>query len=818
MMTNTGALANRHRPRTSSAFAPVLLTMFLATSLCPVAAAKALTDPEATAVASVDRPDAVVVTARRREEDLQTVPAAVSVIDGDLLDQSGTINTQGLSQLVPSLYYNSANPRNTAYTIRGLGSNTLSISAANDGIEPGVGFYVDQVYHGRPATAAFDFTDIDQVEVLRGPQGTLFGKNTTAGAISITSRVPTFRPEASAEMSYGDFSFLQAKGSISGPLFGDMVAGRLSAVITQRDGVIENVRTGQDLNSLNNYAVRGQLLFEPSEHLRIRLIADVSDLDSDCCTQGYLRVGQSLRSAARQFPALSANLPASLGGPYTPASTNLYQRLSDIDAALGIDTQDGGLAGIADFDLGYATLTSVSGWRYWDWDVSNDRDFTGIQIQLTQRIPSRQDQYSHELRLASKGDGPFQYVAGLYFYSQKIAGRPTSIYGSAAAYWLLNPASFPGATIPVNPALGQTLLDGYGQIGSSSFKVKSYAAFGEANYGFTDRVTATLGLRYTFEDKQGSYATQVVGGLPTTPGTPLANAKLSIFRPQSYRAADDGGSLSGRANISYRITDDLFGYASYAHGFKSGGLNMSGLPLDATNNPALATAVIDDETNTTYELGLKSEWFGGHATLNLAGFWTTVQDFQANIVSNLETAAIRSYPANVPEVRVRGFEADAAAVVFDGFTVRASAAYADGENTDYPAGPCPLEVQTMTTVACNLTGVRLSGLSKWSGSLGFDYEAPLGDGALHLHSDTSTRTGYNSDAAGSRYTEINGYSVTNASIGYRFNSGIGVSLFARNLFEADYITALTIQAGNSGLILGQPSDPRLLGVNLRTSF
>ena len=155
--------------------------------------------------------DEVTVTARQREEDLQAVPAAVSVVGGELLDSSNSVNTQQLAQLVPTLYYNSANPRNTAYTIRGLGSNTLSVSAANDGIEPGVGFYVDGVYHGRPATAAFDFTDIERVEILRGPQGTLFGKNTTGGAINIVSRAPTFEPEASAQVSFGNYDFMQAK-------------------------------------------------------------------------------------------------------------------------------------------------------------------------------------------------------------------------------------------------------------------------------------------------------------------------------------------------------------------------------------------------------------------------------------------------------------------------------------------------------------------------------------------------------------------------------------------------------------------------------
>src|SRR5262245_19276878 len=157
--------------------------------------------------ASADTLEEIVITARQREEDIQTVPVAVSVVRGDALDDTGTVNPQSLAALVPSLYYNSANPRNTAYTIRGLGSNTLSISAANDGIEPGVGFYVDGVYHGRPATAAFDFTDIDRVEVLRGPQGTLFGKNTTAGAIQIISRAPPFDFESHAEVSVGALGF-----------------------------------------------------------------------------------------------------------------------------------------------------------------------------------------------------------------------------------------------------------------------------------------------------------------------------------------------------------------------------------------------------------------------------------------------------------------------------------------------------------------------------------------------------------------------------------------------------------------------------------
>lgn len=756
--------------------------------------------------ASNDTLAEVVVTARRREESLQSVPVAISVIGGDLLDSTRTVNTQQLTQLVPSLYYNSANPRNTAYTIRGLGSNTLSVSAANDGIEPGVGFYVDQVYHARPATAAFDFTDIERVEVLRGPQGTLFGKNTAAGTIHVVSREPTFGTEGNVEASAGSLDYVQAKGSLSGAL-GESVAGRISAQFTRRDGVIHNVVTGEDLNAQNNFAIRGQLLLQQGDDLKVRLIADMADLDATCCTQVYLRVGQSRRSAARQYPALTAGLH------YSPPSTNVYDRLSDIDADLRIDTRDGGLALIADWQMPYGTVTSVSAWRFWDWDAANDRDYTGIPIQTVQRIPSRQDQYSQELRVASLSEGPLDYVGGLYFFTQEITGHPTSIYGPEAAYWLLNPASF-------SVAIPRNLLDGYGQTGASRFQVASYAAFGELNYRPTSVLTATLGLRYTYEDKTGVYATQVSGGpdlsaLPAATQAELSRARLSILRPQHYSAADQGGSLSGRTNLAWQATGNLLAYASYAHGFKSGGLNMSGLPLDAQNNPALGTAVIRDERNDTVELGLKSTLLTGRATANLAAFHTTVKNYQANVVSSLETAALRSYPSNIPAVRVRGVEADLAALLLRGFAVRASASYSQGRNTDYPQGPCPLEVQTASTVACSLTGKPLAGLSNWVGSLGFNYRRPLGGGELVSDADWNVRSGYNSDTSISKYTRIGGYGVVNASLGYEFASGWQIDVFARNLFDKNYLTALTIQTGNSGLILGQPGDPRIVGLSIK---
>ena len=751
----------------------------------------------------------ITVTARRRSEDLEKVPLAISVVGGALIERSYTVNTNQLSLLVPALNYSSANPRNTAFTIRGLGSSVVAVSQANDGLEPGVGFYVDQVYHARPATAAFDFSDIEQIEVLRGPQGTLFGKNTTAGAISITSKAPTFSPEASEALSVGSYNFVQAKASASGPLIGDTLAFRIAGLTTRRDGVINNVRTGAKQNGIGNQAVRGQLLFKPTSDFQLRLSADFTNFESECCTQVYLRVGQSLRAATRQY-AGPTGLAAQFG--YAPPSTNPYDRKTDIDAQLVVNTNEGGVSAIADWNLGrIGTLTSVSAWRFWNWDAANDRDYTGIPVQITQHIPSRQDQFSQELRLASNGEHRLGYVAGLYFFDQKITGEPISIYGPAAARYLIGTTTGTGAAAVAVPA---NLLDGYGTDGNTRLKEDSYAAFAELNYKLLPRLTLTGGLRYTYEVKDGSYSAYTFGG-PTVTNAALLAAQLGVLRGQSYSGHDTESNLSGRANLAWQATDQIMAYASYARGFKSGGINLSGLPLDTANQPVLTTAVIRPELNTTYEAGLKAALFERRLTFNLAGFTTAVHDFQATIVDSAQTVALRGYLSNIPKVTVKGVEADVTATLTPRFQLRGNLAYAHGEYSRYPAGPCPLELQTAATAACNLTGRPLAGLPKWSETIGGDYTLPVGKLAVILHADSSWRTTYYGDPSLSKYTLIDGYTVTNASLGVRTRSGLEVALFVRNVFNADYIQNLTIQAGNSGMILGTPSDPRVIGVTLR---
>lgn len=226
--------------------------------------------------------------------------------------------------------------------------------------------------------------------------------------------------------------------------------------------------------------------------------------------------------------------------------------------------------------------------------------------------------------------------------------------------------------------------------------------------------------------------------------------------------------------------------------------------------------MVRPERNTTYESGVKARLFDARLILNLAGYYTQIRDYQASVVDSSQTVTLRGYLSNIPKMTVKGFEVDATAQITQRLQLRGSMAFADRRYTDYPSGPCPLEVQTSATAACNLTGRWLVGLPRWSTTIGADYALPVAEGtSLVFHADSSFKSSYNGDPSLSRFTLIRGYNVTNASIGIRAGKGWEAAIFARNVFNANYIQNVTIQAGNSGLILGNPSDPRIIGVTLR---
>ena len=743
----------------------------------------------------------VVVTARRVEELAQDVPIPVSVVRGDLVADAGAFNVNRLKEMIPTVQFYSTNPRNSAINIRGLGA---PFGLTNDGLEPGVGLYIDGVFYARPASATLDFLDVDQVEVLRGPQGTLFGKNTTAGAINVTTRKPSFTPGTDVELNYGSFGFVQAKASVTGPL-GKKFAARLSFSGTQRDGTVYNVKTQDDVNDLNNLGVRGQVLFAPSDKIAITASFDNTRQRAEGYTQVIAGVAPTLRAANRQFPQIAADLK------YTAPSYNAFDRVTDIDSPLRSYQDLGGVSLNIDWKLGKGRLTSTTAWRYWDWDPSNDRDFIGLPVTTISAGTSKQRQWTQEVRYAGNVSRRLNFVTGLFVFNQQIDSDPVikQEQGSAAARFLLGPSA--NAATP-------GLLDGYGFNQYLKYQNTSAAVFGQVEWSVNDRLRLLPGLRLNYDQKSVDFDQQVYGGLKTTAAA-LVALQQSILAPQAYNADVDDTNLSGQITLAYKVAKSVNTYATYATGFKSVGLNLNGVPTDASNQPVLSAATVKPENVRNFEIGLKTEPFPG-VTANVAVFDTEIKDFQAQ-VTNVSVGVIRGYLANAEKVRVRGAELDASARVNPSLSFYAAAAYTDGKYVSFKDAPPPLE-DTGGPQFEDISGSELPGISKWAvsvGGEGIHRGSLLGrPGEFFGALDLSHRSSFSSSATFSRYLVVDGYSLLNARVGFRWSDGWTLSIWSRNLLNKDYFDLLTAAPGNTGLIVGQPGDPRTYGVTLRMTF
>jgi iron complex outermembrane receptor protein len=771
----------------------------------------------------------IVVTARRREEQLQDVPLAISVVAGDTLEKTGSVNVGRLTQIQPSVQFVSTNPRNSAANIRGLGA---PFGLTNDGIEQGVGIYIDQVYYSRIAIATFDFLDVERVEVLRGPQGTLYGKNTTAGAINITTRAPTFTPEGRAELSLGNLDYVAAKASVSGPLIDDTLAVRLAASKSSRRGTIFNVATDRWVNGQDNLGLRGQLLWRAADGLDVTFSADYNRQNPECCAQIYVRTGATQRPLNRQYGALAAAFG------YAPPSTNAFDRLTDLDTPLDAFQEIGGAALRAEWDVGPGTLTSVTAWRFWNWGPSNDRDFTGLPITTVSANPSKQDQYSQELRYAASGE-KIDFVAGLFAYRQKQHTTGAQEQGSAASRWLLNPGNVPpgstGCATATANACNPGVLNGLRSENDIWLRTTSLAAFGQLSWRVTDKLRLQPGVRLNYDRKTGSYVAVVTTG---TGSTTLNNDQRGVLAPQAYEAKFADWNISGDFTVAYDVADDVLAYATYAKSFKSGGINLAGLPLDASNNPILSAATVKPEKVDHFELGLKTQ-LARRATLNVAAFWTEISDYQAT-VSNGQLGVLRGYLANADKVRVRGLEADLSLRASKRLDLYANGAFTDHEYVKFVDAPCPPELAGGAAASaanpasapgtpggfsppnCDISGQWLPGISRWALSWGGEYHRSanlLGRaGEVYFGADASYRSRFSSNASRSAYTDVEGYALANFRLGFRTDEGWNLFGWVRNAFDRKYYEVLATQSGSTGLIVGQPGDPRTYGVTMQARF
>lgn len=765
-----------------------------------------------------DVSDEIIVTARRRQETAQDIPIAVSVVGGDHIDNTGSFNVGRLQQLTPSLQFYSSNPRNTAVNIRGIG---VPFGLTNDGIEQGVGIYVDDVYYSRVASATFDFLDVAQIEVLRGPQGTLYGKNTTAGAINITTRQPTFDFEGRAEISLGNLGFKQAKAAAGGPL-SNTIAVRLAASGTSRHGTIFNVTSGNRINEQDNLGFRGQLLWRPNDNLDVTFAGDFSRQNPECCAQIYVGTGATQRALTRQYAALAA------AQNYTVISTNAFDRLTDVDANLNAGNTLGGAALKVKWDTGAGTFTSVTAWRFWDWKPSNDRDFTGLPITTHSENPSQQEQYTQELRYSQSGDN-FDFLVGAFGYYQTIRTQGLQEQGPAASRWLLSGAL----------ANDPSVLNGLTARNDIRLDNTSAALFGQLSWKPVDGLTIQPGFRINYDKKEGLYDSVVTNGagqLVTFASTdPRIVAQRGVLSPQRFKPKFSDWNFSYDLTASYKVAADILAYATYSKTFKSGGINLNGVPNDAAGNPLLAAGVVSPESVNHYEAGIKAQFLDRKATLNVSAFRTDISNYQA-LVTNGQLGVLRGFLANADKVRTQGIEADFSIRPSERFNAYLNGTYVDAKYRRFVDAPCPPELSgggTGTPIAapgvpgnspanCDISGQRLPGVSKWAFSYGGEVNTPANifgrEGQIYVGVDGNYRTSFSSNPTPSVYTNIKGYALTNYRVGFRTETGLNLFGFVRNAFDVDYFEQLAVPSGNTGLIVGQPGDPRTYGITIATTF
>ncbi|WP_437881438.1 TonB-dependent receptor [Pseudomonas sp. LRF_L74] len=727
----------------------------------------------------------VTVTARRREEDVQDVPTPITTLSGATLEAQKVYRVQDLQQVLPSVNVAYIHARQSSVAVRGIGNNP-----ASDGLEGSAGIYLDNIYLGRPGMAVFDLLDVEQLELLRGPQGTLFGKNTTAGVINISTRKPTFTPERSFEVSGGERGYFQGKGSVSGGLT-DTLAGRLSFYRTREDGYIDNQHDSRTFLGGEREGARGQLLFEPSEDFSLRWITDYNQEKS---TNGVW----ALYGVSDRFRQRAALIGAS-------PQYDIKKREVNIDSDQAVNVWQGGTSLEANWKLdGGYTLTSISGYRYWHFIPENDTDLTDQPAILHGGVEVHDRQFSQEIRFASPTGERFDYVLGAYLFRQNLGNKTVQRYGPKADLFLrgLDTQIFNNVTTQSN-----------GKINTDS-----YALFGQANWHLSERLDLTVGVRGTYEEKQAR-----VHRFDPQGGATLSGVD-AITRQRQMGGLDTGdfglhsASPSGLISLGYHFDDNLLGYASLAHGEKSGGVNLVAPQYGLTSD----SLVVGPERANDAELGFKSTLLDGRLQFNANLFWTGIHGYQATTLAIIPgPLTSTSVLANAGSVRSRGLELETSYRPLRGLTLNFNGSFNDVTYLSFENAPCPGEVSTVNSAAvCNLTGERVVGASRWIANLNGEYQWQL-DAPLRPY--VTAGYSYRSEAEGtldnSALSKIDGYGLLNLSVGVRADLGDGeldASLWMKNVTDQDYyLTAFAFSNGSYTASVGQP---RTAGLTLRYDF
>ncbi|HEX8604424.1 MAG TPA: TonB-dependent receptor [Pseudoduganella sp.] len=753
-------------------------------------------------------PIEVTVTARRRTERAQEVPAPISVLRGDDLKANLISQLQDLQQALPSTNAAFMQPRVSSVAVRGIGSNP-----ANEGLEGSVGLVVDNVYQGRPGMLAIDLVDLEQVDLLRGPQGTLFGKNTTAGVLNITTKKPTFTPEHSVELSGGERGYYQALASLSGPL-GDTVAGRLSVSKTHDDGWLRNRHDGRRYNSVGRDGLRGQLLFKPDDTFDLRLIADYHQEDD---TQGTL-VPYGFGPAAPGKLDWQAAAAAALGLPAGSQPINTDPRNHEVDFNSGqrVVVYQGGVSAEANWHLtsGF-NATSITASRFWTFRPHNDNDLTPASGLTDGGFNVEHRQFSQEFRLASPTGGSVDYVLGAYYYHQNIGDDFTIEMGPKADLLVLN-----------NTA-GLGIADNTFAMSHGHGTTDSYALFGQGNWHASDRLDLTAGLRGTHESKDGRVYREALAGGRALATYPAAARAIVAATRNGIGGAYDSGDLhvsgnapSGLATVAYKVTPALLAYATLSHGEKSGGISISGVGSAPTLGAQ--SLKIEPEKADNIELGVKSGWWNNRLLVNANYFRTRIQDYQTNAFVQGPVTRVLIL-TNAGDVKSEGVEFDVKARPARGLALAFTGSYNDARYTRFTDAPAAAELAATGATKADLGGRPVVGAPQWILNPGARFEWQPGGGVRqYLVANFAWRSSAQGYIDNSKYARIGAYGLLNVSTGWRFGAGErhwDLSLWARNALDKRYFLAVQAsQLTGGGGYAAAAGAPRTMGATARLEF
>ncbi|WP_371867953.1 TonB-dependent receptor [Pseudoduganella rivuli] len=717
----------------------------------------------------------VLVTTRRRVESSQNVPTPMSVLGEDVLDGSRTYRVQDLPQLLPSTTVNYVHARQMSFAVRGLGNNP-----ASDGLEGSVGVYLDNVYLARPGMAAFDALDIAQLELLRGPQGTLFGKNTTAGVLNIASKKPTFNTERIADLSLGQYGHKQGRFVLNGEL-ADGVAGRLTAYASRDDGYITNRYDGGKVQGGDRNGVRAQVLVEKSKDFNLRVIADYHEEDSNNGTLVFYSAGPSGRALTQAKLVGASPVP------------DPKERAVNLDTGSHVAVHQGGASAEANWTFaGDAKLTSVTAYRFWAFTPQND-DGLPVPVGLNAGASTRHKQFTQELRWATPSGQPLESVFGAYYYRQKLSNNSFNVNG------------------PLNDLYNGTPAGAWSNVTSTApawLDVDSYALFAQSTWHATPKLDVTAGARVTYEDKSARITRNAPIG-PAVTGAVLAS------RNGRYGAFDSGvvelsqNSPTALLNVGYKVNPDVLLYSSLSHGEKSGGINLS-----VPGAGGIASLLVGTERANAFEAGVKSQWFDNNLQLNGNVYATIVHGYQSNAYDPVSRT---SYLTNAGDVRTRGVELELVATPTRGLTLRSNVSFNDASYLAYTNAPCPPE---RSATFCDLSGRNaLVNAPRWIANASAQYAHRAGEGLqAYVNANYSYRGATYGTLDASEYSKIPAYSISNFSLGLRSTRGAAwdVSLWVKNAFDKHYYTSMwNSNFGSYNAVIGTP---RTVGVTGRYEF